>query len=89
MRYGQLTRGVSGITQKMLTETLRKLERDGIVERTIYPTVPLRVEYRLTDLGLSLLKATKPLTVWAQDNQHSVRKHRLRFDTQSRESLKF
>lgn len=64
-RFSELLRRVDGISQKMLTQTLRALERDGILTRTVHPEVPVRVEYRLTDAGLSLLAPLKALEDWA------------------------
>ncbi|MEV4240151.1 MULTISPECIES: helix-turn-helix domain-containing protein [unclassified Nocardia] len=65
LRFSQLRRQVQGITQKMLTQTLRGLERDGMVSRTVYPTVPVTVEYTLTPLGHSLSAAVDVLRAWA------------------------
>ncbi len=64
LRYKQLQREVEGISQRMLTLTLKSLEHDGLVSRTVYPTVPPRVDYELTDLGRSLMSALKPLHEW-------------------------
>jgi DNA-binding HxlR family transcriptional regulator len=65
LRFSQLRRQVEGISQKMLTQTLRGLERDGLVARTVYPTVPVTVEYELTVLGRSLGEAIDVLRTWA------------------------
>ena len=76
-RYSELTKILDGITQKVLTETLRKLERDGIVARKVYPVVPPKTEYTLTPLGLSLLKTTDQMAQWAvrySDDVASARK---------------
>lgn len=67
-RFSELRRQVQGITQKMLTQTLRGLERDGLVERKVYPTVPVTVEYSLTPLGRSLCDAVAVLRTWAYDH---------------------
>lgn len=64
-RYGELQREVGGISQKMLTQTLRKLEEDGLVKRTVFPEVPPRTEYELTDLGRTLRAPLAALTTWA------------------------
>jgi DNA-binding HxlR family transcriptional regulator len=66
LRFGELRRTLDGITQKMLSQTLRGLERDGLVARTVYPTVPLRVEYELTTLGRELVGLLDALRVWAE-----------------------
>jgi DNA-binding HxlR family transcriptional regulator len=65
LRFSQLRRQIEGISQKMLTQTLRGLERDGLVARTVYPTVPVTVEYELTALGRSLGEAIDVLRAWA------------------------
>lgn len=64
-RYGELQREIGGISQKMLTQTLKKLEEDGLVSRTVYPVVPPRTEYALTELGRSLKEPLGALTQWA------------------------
>ena len=66
LRFSDLRRAVDGISQRMLTQTLRQLERDGLVERTAYPTVPLRVEYELTALGETLIEPLSALAGWAE-----------------------
>ena len=80
-RYSELTKILKGITQKVLTETLRKLERDGIVERKVYPVVPPRTEYKLTPLGLSLLEATDRMAQWAVRHSDEVASAREAYDT--------
>lgn len=65
LRFNELKTQITGISQRMLTVTLRSLEEDGIVRRTLYPEIPLRVEYELTDLGLGLLEQLLDLTTWA------------------------
>lgn len=79
-RFSQIKREVGGISQRMLTLTLRALERDGLVTRTVHPTVPPSVEYALTDLGRSLLKPVKALGEWALANQRRMEEARRRFD---------
>ena len=78
MRHGELMRTVGGISQKMLTQTLRRLERDGIVSRKVYPVVPPKVEYRLTPLGERLLETLGTLCAWAEENWDEVERARSR-----------
>ncbi|SEQ06682.1 winged helix-turn-helix transcriptional regulator [Microlunatus flavus] len=80
MRYSQLARRLAGVSQKMLTQTLRSLERDGLLTRTVTPTVPVTVEYALTDLGASLHRLTRGLGTWAQGNMDAVLANRERHD---------
>lgn len=80
MRYSELSVRIEGVSQKMLTQSLRRLERDGIVTRTVTPTVPLRVDYALTPLGQSLEGVIRHLTDWAQENMPEVDAARVRFD---------
>ena len=79
-RFNELRRSVSGISQRMLTLTLRGLERDGLVTRTVYPTIPPRVDYQLTGLGCSLLRTVRGLGEWAIANRDEILKARRRFD---------
>lgn len=79
-RYGDLARTIGGVSQKMLTQTLRGLERDGLVTRTVYAEVPPKVEYDLTDLGRSLLGAVQALTDWATEHMGEVVKARSVYD---------
>ncbi|MHA3946879.1 winged helix-turn-helix transcriptional regulator [Cellulomonas bogoriensis] len=72
LRYSELARQLAGVSQKMLTQTLRTLERDGLVTRTVTPTVPVTVTYALTDLGLSLHQAVGTLKVWAETHMDDV-----------------
>jgi len=72
LRFSQLQRTVAGITQKMLTQTLRRLERDGIVSRTVFPTIPPRVDYALTDLGRSLSGVIAELRTWAYGHMDDI-----------------
>jgi DNA-binding HxlR family transcriptional regulator len=71
-RYSDLTRIIAGVSQKMLTQTLRALERDGMVSRTITPAVPVRVEYELTPLGHSLLPVMRAVKEWAEVHMDDV-----------------
>jgi len=76
MRYSELARQLAGVSQKMLTQTLRALETDGLVTRTVTPTVPVTVEYALTELGSSLHRLTRDLRLWAQNHMDEVLAHR-------------
>ena len=79
-RFSDLKRMVVGISQRMLTLTLRALERDGLVERTVHPTVPPRVEYALTDLGRSFGEPIRALGGWVFTNHDQIQKSRANFD---------
>ena len=76
MRFGELHRAINGISQRMLTVTLRNLERDGVLIRTVYPTIPPRVEYELSDRGRSLKVALAPIGKWVMENQTDIEKAR-------------
>ena len=80
LRFNELRTAVGGISQKMLTTTLRGLERDGFVTRTVFPTIPPRVDYELTDLGYELLEPVHALGEWARKNTARVNAARARFD---------
>lgn len=80
MRFNELRRSINGISQRMLTLTLRGLERDGFVTRTIFPTIPPRVDYELTAMGRDLLAPVTALSDWARNNQDRIKKARERFD---------
>jgi len=80
LRFTQLSRLVTGISQKMLTQTLREMEREGLVIRTVHPVIPPKVEYRLTDLGLSLGAAFCGVWIWAEQNLDTIEEARARFD---------
>ena len=79
LRFTEVKRAIGDISQRMLAQTLRSLERDGYVTREVYPTVPPKVEYTLTDLGESLLAKVTPLIRWADDNHDRVRRARKAF----------
>ncbi|MEV1142266.1 helix-turn-helix domain-containing protein [Micromonospora sp. NPDC049799] len=79
-RYGELAQRIDGVSQKMLTQTLRALERDGLVTRTAHATVPPRVDYALTDLGRSLLDLLSGLRSWATTHLDEVEAARARYD---------
>ena len=80
LRFSGLKRGIEGVSQKVLTQTLRGLERDGLVNRTAYPTVPVTVEYRLTPLGQSLASAVSVIKGWAYENIEEIERARERYD---------
>ncbi len=82
-RFTTLRRSVLGISQRMLTLTLRQLERDGLVSRAVFPEVPPRVEYALTSLGETLLPPVIALAGWAVDHELQIRANRERFDAQT------
>jgi DNA-binding HxlR family transcriptional regulator len=77
-RFSQLEREIEGISQKMLTQTLRELEWDGLVERTVYPVVPPHVDYRLTPLGRSLREPLEALCAWAERHMPEIQASRAR-----------
>jgi DNA-binding HxlR family transcriptional regulator len=81
MRYSELSRRLAGVSQKMLTQTLRSLERDGLLIRTVIPTVPVTVTYELTDLGLSLHHLMRDVKEWAEQNMDQVLANRADHDS--------
>jgi DNA-binding HxlR family transcriptional regulator len=83
MRYSELSRRLAGVSQKMLTQTLRSLERDGLVIRTLTPTVPVTVTYELTDLGLSLQQMMRGIKLWAEAHMDEVLANREKYDTRN------
>ena len=83
MRYSELLRLLAGVSQKMLTQTLRSLERDGLITRTVTPTVPVTVTYELTDLGLSLHQMMRGLKAWAETHMDDVLANREAYDTRT------
>lgn len=83
MRYSEISRLLAGVSQKMLTQTLRALERDGLLTRTVTPTVPVTVTYELTDLGLSLHHLTRGLRHWAQAHMDQVLANREKHDARA------
>ncbi len=80
LRFSELRAQIDGVSDKMLTQTLRSLERDGLVARTVYPTVPPRVEYRLTELGRTLEEPLAAVRDWAERNINAVERARLEYD---------
>jgi len=80
-RFSEIKRAVPGISQRMLTFTVRGLERDGLLTRTVYPTTPARVDYELTPLGSTMWKALKPFAEWARDHAGEIMVARTAFDS--------
>ncbi|AMM20426.1 HxlR family transcriptional regulator [Frondihabitans sp. PAMC 28766] len=80
LRYSELSRRLVGVSQKMLTQTLRSLERDGLVTRTVVATVPVTVSYELTPLGVSLHETVRGVRAWAENNMDEVVAHRESYD---------
>src|ERR1700755_1841623 len=85
-RFNEIKRMVGGISQRMLTLTLRGLERDGLVTRTVFPTIPPRVDYELTDLGHGLSNPVKALGAWAMSHQDQIEAARSRFDARNEQT---
>jgi DNA-binding HxlR family transcriptional regulator len=83
MRYRQLHRRIDGVSQKMLTQTLRTMARDGLLTRTVTPTVPLRTDYELTPLGHSLLPLVAAIKAWAEANIEAVEQARRDYDQET------
>jgi len=82
-RFNALRSRIEGISQRMLTQTLRDLERDGFVLRTVYPQVPVKVEYELTELGKGLSKSVWQLVSWADDHHEQIRQNRQGYDEEN------
>jgi DNA-binding HxlR family transcriptional regulator len=82
-RFGELRREIGGVSQKMLTQTLRGLERDGLVARMMYASVPPKVEYSLTELGRTLVHALESIRAWAEHNIEDVLKAQNDYDTKA------
>ncbi len=80
LRFSELKIGIRGITQRMLTLTLRNLERDGLLVRHYFPEIPPRVEYELTEMGASILPALESFTSWIRNNWPAIKDHRLKYD---------
>ena len=81
-RFNELRREIPSVSQRMLTLTLRNLERDGLVNRTVTPIIPPRVDYELTELGQSLQKPICGLATWATDNVEAIHSAQARFDAE-------
>ena len=84
LRFNELLRRIGGLSQKMLSQTLKTLERDGLVLRTAFPTVPVTVEYRITELGVTLAETLQPLRLWAEANMDAIDQAQLRYDSTPR-----
>jgi DNA-binding HxlR family transcriptional regulator len=82
-RFGELRREIGGVSQKMLTQTLRGLERDGLVTRVVYASVPPKVEYSLTELGRTLVRILEAIREWSEKNIEDVLKARDDYDTRT------
>jgi DNA-binding HxlR family transcriptional regulator len=80
LRFTELRRGIDGISQRMLTTTLRQLERDGLVRRTVHPVVPPRVDYELTPLGVTLHETIQSLVTWTEAHQREIAMARADYD---------
>ena len=87
LRFTRLSEFVEGISQKMLTQTLRQMERDGLIKRTVHPVVPPKVEYKLTQLGMTLGAAFCGVWVWAAENLKDVERARQKFEKSQRKGL--
>ncbi|MGL6209530.1 MAG: winged helix-turn-helix transcriptional regulator [Paracoccaceae bacterium] len=84
LRFSKIGQSVPGISQKMLTQTLRQMERDGLVTRTVFPVIPPRVEYTLTPLGMGLGEAFCGVWIWAEENLTAIETARAAFDARTR-----
>ncbi|WND18871.1 winged helix-turn-helix transcriptional regulator [Streptomyces violaceus] len=83
LRFTELRREIDGVSQRMLTVTLRSLERDGLVKRTVHPVVPPRVEYELTSLGRTLHTTIQSLVTWTEEHQDEIAAARTAYDTRA------
>jgi DNA-binding HxlR family transcriptional regulator len=83
LRFGELRREIDGISQRMLTLTLRQLEREGLVTRTVFPVVPPRVDYELTELGATLLDTIQALVAWAGKHGNEIKEARATYDARA------
>ena len=87
MRFTELKRAIDGVSQRMLTVTLRQLERDGLVARTVHPVVPPRVDYALTPLGATLHRTVQALVVWTEQHQNEIAAARATYDGRERTTV--
>lgn len=83
LRFSEIRRAIPDVSQRMLTRTLRKLERDGFLTRTVTPIVPPRVDYAMTDMGTSLCDGLRPLAAWSQANKLRIVRARAAYDAQT------
>jgi DNA-binding HxlR family transcriptional regulator len=88
LRFSELRREIDGISQRMLTLTLRNLERDGLVDRVVHPIVPPRVDYSLTDLGCTLLQTIDALVRWTEEHQAEIASARSRYEARVRDDAR-
>ncbi len=88
LRFSELRRRVDGVSQRMLTLTVRTLERDGLLLRTVYPTIPPKVEYSLTALGVSLVRPVQTLVGWAIDNRDEIERARTVYDERAAQPVR-
>lgn len=88
LRFGALRRRLDGVTQKMLTQTLRTLERDGLVTRSVYPTIPPRVEYAATELGGSVTALMSAIRAWSEENINAVLDARDTYDVRAAQEVR-
>ena len=86
LRFTRLGELIGGVSQKMLTKTLRQMEADGLITRTVYPVVPPRVDYELTDMGHSLGAAFCGVWVWAEENREAIARSRQAFQAQAEQA---
>jgi len=87
-RFSELRRSIEGVSQRMLTLALKELQRDGLITRALYPTIPPRVEYELTKRGHSLLKPITELGDWARQNRERIQSARDKFDAQKAKNVR-
>ncbi len=83
LRFSELRTAIDGISQRMLSVTLRQLERDGLVTRTVYPVVPPKVEYALTPMGVTLHETIQALVTWTEDHQNAIAAARASYDAKA------
>jgi DNA-binding HxlR family transcriptional regulator len=81
LRFTELMREIDGVSQRMLTVTLRQLERDGLIERTVHPVIPPKVEYELTPLGATLHQTIQALVTWTEEHQREIAAARAAYDS--------